>query len=173
MIWGGRKPVGHDKTFALCDVSGNGKDIQGGGVAGKDRIFPADLIQLKKDLLFDVRYLRYGFQNEIGIPGGFVEIGRHPNSLHDRREIAFGDDTLGGQGPQIHPDQAIRPFQHVGLEIDQPRFYPCLSKNLGDGVPHDTRTDDGDLPDFSRVHSVPFSFPVFFDLSSGLLLKLK
>ena len=109
-------------------------------------------VQLGEDLSLDVENLGGGFDDEIRIFGGFLEVGGKGDVLAGR---------LGhflGHLPLFHPSGKIRVGEFLGLlqdfrdHIGAAGFIPMDGAEKGDLMPHVPRTHNADLFDIVNGH---------------------
>src|SRR4030042_1301834 len=133
-------PVADQHLFGT-DSFRQSKDIEIGGVAGKDRPSRAEAIQSLKKFLLRFRNFRYCLYDQVSLlcylegSGGMDSA----QNLWNRSNI---DHLRIFQGPKIGLNQFEAFPENVLIHIHQIDFIPTLCKNQGNGMAHGPCTDN-------------------------------
>ncbi len=107
------------------------------------------MVELSKDLLFEVHDLRNGLQDKIHGAHRLFQMGRDGDFLQSGLFLFGPDHSMLDESVQACADSAQGRFEDLFIDVVEKDGVPFLSKDLAKPMPHDPRPDDCDSPDLA------------------------
>ena len=132
------------RPFGRCRHFG---DAQRGSVRCEDRVWRASPIEPRKDLELQLDFLRYRFNDKVGIRDracnvGFKRQARKGGIHFGVRHFSELDGFL-----EVQPDSILCFLEKVGRDIVQNRIQPADRRHVRDAAAHDSRANHSNVRD--------------------------
>ena len=115
------------------------------------------LIQIGKDLAFEVQNFQNGLDDIIRIFDGICHTGGKRYSLPGRFGLFFGQASFFNSARQVGVGEVFRFFENFRVDVGAHRFVPVNRTQHRDLMPHVSGADDGHVFNVVDVHVfVPF-----------------
>src|SRR6185437_13911937 len=124
---------------------GNLCDGNAGGIRSQDTTCRRMLVQFFKDGEFDLRILRGGLYNQVGLSHTLLYLLESSDVVQRSLFPFLRDKSLRRLPFEVLRDRSKRFFQLLGLSIYQAYNKPFLCEDMRDPITHGTGADHGDV----------------------------